>query len=103
MGDNTDPRAEDRPDRPEVPGACREADGQPHGEHDGDHRQISAEVNAYAEPCRVLSGGLALGIVAAKLRERQVCDELAQLAGGVRGEGGLQPVLVLVHREVALR
>ena len=54
------------------------------------------------QPCGSPSRGLALRIVAAELRERQVGDELAQLGGGVGGERGLQPVLVFIHREVAL-
>jgi hypothetical protein len=50
-----------------------------------------------------LARGLALRIVATKLRERQVGDELAQFAGGVSGERGLQSTLVLVEHEIALR
>ena len=49
------------------------------------------------------SCGLAPRVVATKLGQRQVGDELAQLGGGVSGERGLQPGLVLVHREITLR
>jgi hypothetical protein len=41
-------------------------------------------------------------IVAPNPIQGQVGDELAQLGGGVSGERGLQPGLVLVEREIAL-
>ncbi len=59
-------------------------------------------MDPHAKPCGAPSCGLPPGIVAAKLRERQVGDELAQFGGGVSGERGLKPVLVLVNREVPL-
>jgi hypothetical protein len=59
-------------------------------------------VKADAETGGAPPRGPALRIVATKLRERQVGEKPAQLIGGVRGESGLQPVLVLGHREVAL-
>ena len=42
-------------------------------------------------------------VVAPQLGQRQVGDELAELRGGVGAERGLEPGLVLVHREVTLR
>ena len=59
-------------------------------------------MNPHAKPYGAPSCGLPPGIVAAKLREWQVGDELAQFGGGVSCEGGLKPVLVLVNREVPL-
>jgi len=45
----------------------------------------------------------ALRVVAPQLGNWQVGDELSQFSGGVGGECGLQPVLVFVHRQIALR
>jgi hypothetical protein len=72
MGDKSDTRPEDRPDRQEVPGVRREADRKPDREHDDHHRQIGAEVNSDPETGGASPRGPALRIVATKLRERQV-------------------------------
>ena len=76
MPDNADGPAEDRPDRPEVPGADRERDGKPHGEHDDDHRRIGAEMQAHRGPRGVLAGGDAAWVGAAQTGHRQVGDDL---------------------------
>jgi hypothetical protein len=48
-------------------------------------------------------GGLTAWIVAPQPRQRQVRDEPIEFRGGLCGERRLQPRLVLLHREVALR
>ena len=53
VAEHADARAEDRPDRPEVPGARGEPDDQPHGEHDDDHRQVGREMDLHSAPRRL--------------------------------------------------
>jgi len=102
VGDKSDARTEDRPDRPEVPGARGQADGQPHREHDDDHREIAGHMDLNTSARGGTPGFATARVVATQLGKRQVGHEQAQLGGGVCAERGLQPGLVLVHREIPL-
>jgi hypothetical protein len=102
VAENSDARAEDRPDRPEVPGSCGEADDQPDGQHDDDHRQVGREVDLHAAPRRLPSSLRPRRIVTPDPVKGQITDQLLQLGGGVSGERGLQPGLVLIQSEIAL-
>ena len=64
MADDTNARAEDRPDRPEVPGSCSETDREPDRQHDENHRQVRREVDLHAAPRRPPTSVLTLWIVA---------------------------------------
>ena len=60
-------------------------------------------MDLHSAPRRLSASLPARWIVAPNPVQGQVGDELAQFGGGVSGERGLQPGLVLVQREVALR
>jgi hypothetical protein len=89
MPEYSDACAEDRPDRPEVPGARGETDDQPHGQHDDDHRQVGREMDLHSAPGRLSASLPARWIVAPNPVQGQVGDELSQLRGGVSGERSL--------------
>ena len=59
-------------------------------------------MDLHAAPRRLAASLPTRWIVAPNPVQRQVGDELVQFGGGVSGERGLQPGLVLVQREVAL-
>ena len=71
-------------------------------EHDDDHRQVAGQMDLHTAARGCPPGGSAARVVAPQLGQRQIGDELSQLGGGVCGECGLQPGLVLAHLEVAL-
>jgi hypothetical protein len=89
MAEHADACAEDGPDGPEVPGAGGEPDGEPHREHDDDHREVTGQMDLDASACRCPACLSPLRVVAAQLGQRQVGDELTQFGGGGDGERGL--------------
>lgn len=85
----SDSRAEDGPDRPEVGGVGRQGDGRPDGEHDDDHGEVRGEVGAQSATGRGDAGGAPAGIVAPDAIERQAGEQFVEFVGGLRLEHGL--------------
>ena len=75
---------------------------EPHGQHDDDHGEVARQMQLHAAPDGGPPGGAAARVVAPQLGHRQVGGQRAQVVGGLRGEGGLQAVLVLRHVQIAL-